>query len=262
MFLPKIFLGWMLTALSLTGLAHAEIYQVGGSQWRPFSYEDEQGNLRGISTDIARRVLQLANIEAQFVSYPVNRLQAMLGKDELDMNFADSAQWNSKDELDHFVFSEPYLRVKEHLYVLKGSPATKIPVDKLQGLTIGTIRGYTYLNMDPSFADKRLVELETSEDSALLQLLLARRVDAIAMVDDLFDYLVAEQHMDPDLFQRGALLSDAHVSIKLQPELAAHLPAINKAIRSMIRSGEVARIRTSYLSSHKPNRCQKADVTC
>jgi ABC-type amino acid transport substrate-binding protein len=262
MFLRKIFLGWMLTTLTLTGFAYAEVYQAGGSQWRPFSYEDDQGNLRGISTDIARRVLQLANIEAQFVSYPVNRLQAMLGRDELDMNFADSARWNSKDELGHFVFSEPYLRIKEHLYVLRGSPAGKIPVDKLEGLTIGTIRGYTYLTMDPSFADKRLVKLETSEDSALLQLLLARRVDAVAMVDDLFDYLVAEQRMDPNLFQRGALLSDAPVSIKLQPELAAHLPAINTAIRSMIHSGEVARIRLSYLSPAPPDECQNSAVTC
>ncbi|WP_164568556.1 transporter substrate-binding domain-containing protein, partial [Pseudomonas viridiflava] len=92
--------------LVLTGAAHAEVYQAGGTQWRPFSYEDKQGNLRGISTDIVRRVLQQANIEAQFVSYPVNRLQAMLGRDELDMNYADSVQWNSPEELQHFVFSE------------------------------------------------------------------------------------------------------------------------------------------------------------
>ncbi|WP_095093091.1 ABC transporter substrate-binding protein [Pseudomonas sp. Irchel 3A5] len=250
MFLRNLCHGLMLTALALTGAAHAEVYQAGGTQWRPFSYEDEQGNLRGISTDIVRRVLQQANIEAQFVSYPVNRLQAMLGKAELDMNYADSVQWNSPEELQHFVFSEPYLRVKEHLYVLKGSPAGKIPVDKLRGLTIGTVRGYTYLTMDPSFADKRLVELETSEDPALLQLLLAKRVDAIAMVDDLFDYLVAEHRMDPDLFERGASLSDSAISIKLQPELVSLLPGINKAIRAMIESGEVERIRTSYLSSY------------
>lgn len=262
MFLRKIFLGLMLTTLTLSGAAHADIYQAGGSQWRPFSYEDEQGNLRGISTDIARRVLQQANIEARFVSYPVNRLQVMLGKGELDMNYADSAQWSSPEELQHFVFSTPYLRVKEHLYVLKGSPAAKVPVNKLQGLTIGTVRGYTYLTMDPSFANKRLVELETSEDPALLQLLLARRVDAIAMVDDLFDYLVAEQRMDPNLFERGARLSDSAISIKLQPELSNLLPGINKAIRKMISSGEVARIRTSYLSSKAAPGCQSGAVTC
>ena len=262
MFWRQTLLAITLAMLSLLAAAQAETYQAGGSQWRPFSYEDAQGNLRGISTDIARRVLHQANIEAHFVSYPVNRLQAMLGKGELDLNYADSSQWNSPEELRHFVFSEPYIRVKEHLYYLKGSPAVPIPVDKLRGLTIGTVRGYTYLTMDPSFVDKRLVQLETSEDPALLQLLLARRVDAVAMVDDLFDYLIAEQRLDPNLFQRGARLSDAPISIKLQPELAELLPDINTAIRALVRSGEIDRIRRFYLSPHPADGCQNSDATC
>jgi ABC-type amino acid transport substrate-binding protein len=256
-----MFLGLILAMLNLTS-AHAETYQAGGSEWRPFSYEDEDGNLRGISTDIARRVLQQAKVDAQFVSYPVNRLQAMLAKDELDLNYADSAQWNSPDELKHFVFSEPYMRVKEHLYFLKGNPAAHTPVDKLHGLTIGTVRGYTYLAINPSFADKRLLKLETSQDPALLELLVAKRVDAVAMVDELFNYLISERRIDPGLFQRGAQLSDAPISIKLQPALAGLLPDINKAIGAMIRSGEVAHIRKSYLTPHPPGGCQHVQATC
>lgn len=250
MLLRKMFVLLSLATLGLTSPAQAQTYQGGGSQWRPFSYTDEQGNLRGIATDIARHALHQAGVEVQLVAYPVNRLQAMLAKDELDINYADSAQWNSPEELRHFVFSEPYLRVKEHLYFLKGSPAALTPVDKLKGLTVGTVRGYTYRALDASFANKHLVKLETSEDPALLQLLQARRVDAVAMVDELFDYLVVEQRLDSTLFQRGALLSDAPISIKLQPELAGLLPKINRAIRNMVRGGEITRIRRSYLLSH------------
>lgn len=261
MFFRKMFLGLVLAMLNLTS-AQAETYQAGGSEWRPFSYEDEHGNLRGISTDIARRVLQQAKVDAQFVSYPVNRLQAMLGKAELDLNYADSARWNSPDELKHFVFSEPYMRVKEHLYFLKGNPAAHTPVDKLRGLTIGTVRGYTYLAINPSFADKRLLKLETSQDPALLELLVAKRVDAVAMVDELFNYLISARRIDPDLFQRGAQLSDAPISIKLQPALAGLLPDINKAISAMIRSGEIARIRKSYLTPAAYDGCQQAQANC
>lgn len=262
MFVWEIFVFLILGVLSLTSTVQAETYQAGGSEWRPFSYQDAHGNLRGISTDIARRVLHQAKVEAQFVSYPVNRLQAMLARDELGLNYADSEQWNSPEELKHFVFSTPYMRVKEHLYFLQGNPAARSPVDKLQGLTVGTVRGYTYLTMDPSFADKRLLELETSEDPALLQLLLARRVDAIAMVDELFDYLITTQRMDPGLFERGALLSDSPISIKLQPELAGLLPDINKAIQSMIRSGEIANIRRSYFEPRVTGDCQSAGAIC
>lgn len=253
MFFRRIFLGLILTMLNLTGVAQADPYQVGGNQWRPFSYEDTQGNLRGISIDIVRHVLRQAKVDAQFVSYPVNRWRAMLAKGELDMNYADSVQWNNEQELAHFVFSEPYMHVREHLYFLKNNPAAQTPVDKLQGLTIGIVRGYTYQAMDPSFANKKLAKLETSQDPALLELLRAKRVDAVAMVDDLFDYLIAEQYLDASLFQQGALINDAPVSIKLQPEHAALLPAINAAIRRMIESGEVARIRQSYLTSQASN---------
>ena len=73
MLFRQMVLGLILTSVQLIGTAQAETWQAGGTQWRPFSYQDEQGQLRGISTDIARRVLQLAEIDAQFVFYPVNR---------------------------------------------------------------------------------------------------------------------------------------------------------------------------------------------
>lgn len=262
MFVWRAFIVSILGLLNLTSTAQAETYQAGGTEWRPFSYQDAHGDLRGISTDIARRALQEAKVHAQFVSYPVNRLKIMLAKGELDLNYADSKQWNSPEELKHFVFSTPYMRVKEHLYFLNGNAAAQTPVDKLTGLTIGTVRGYTYLTMDPSFANKSLLELETSEDPALLQLLLAKRVDAVAMVDELFDDLVARKYLDPDLFVRGASLSDSAISIKLQPELAELLPDINEAIQSMIRSGEIARIRQSYFKPPAAGDCQHADDNC
>jgi polar amino acid transport system substrate-binding protein len=237
----------LFTLVLPTGLAQAAPLQAGGSQWHPFSYEDSAGKPRGISVDITQRVFELANIDAHFVSYPVNRLQAMLGKGELDLSYADSVQWNKPDELRRFVFSEPYMHVREHLYFLREHPAARLPMEKLEGLTIGTVRGYTYRSMDPAFADKRLIRLDTSEDPALLKLLLARRVDAVAMVDELLDYLVVQQHLDPALIERGARLSDAPISLKLQPEHAPSLPAINRAIRKLISNGEVARIREHYL---------------
>ncbi|MGV6396123.1 substrate-binding periplasmic protein [Pseudomonas caspiana] len=250
MFVRQLFLGLILSSVQLMSSAQAEPWQAGGTQWRPFSYEGEQGQLRGIATDIARRVLQLAEIDAQFVSYPVNRLQAMLIKGELDLNYADSVQWNNAEEVRRFAFSKPYMNVREHLYVLKGSPIAHMPVDKLIGQTVGVVRGYTYRTMDPLFADKRLTRLQTSEDPALLQLLQTGRVDAVAMVDDLFEYLIASKGMDRNLFERGAKLSEAPLGMKLQPQYAVLLPRINAAIASLVRSGEVARIRHAYLTAN------------
>ncbi|MFJ4144162.1 substrate-binding periplasmic protein [Pseudomonas sp. NPDC089734] len=239
--------GLVLTLLYPVGHAEAAPYIAGGTEWRPFSYSDEQGRLHGISIDIARRVLALAHIDTHFVSYPVNRLQAMMDKDQIDLNYADSPLWTHPDDLNRYVFSIPYLNVKEHLYFIAGHPAAATPVDKLQGMTIGMIRGYTYHALDAALAEKRVSRLETSQDLALLELLQTRRVTAVAMVDDLYEYLIASHRIDPATFQQGAQLSEAPLSIKLQRRHAALLPSINAAILTLQRSGELERTRQSYI---------------
>jgi|GEM_PF-940341 len=239
--------GWILLLLWITPVQAAS-FVAGGTTWRPYSYEDEQGTARGISVDITRHVMQMAGIDISFVFYPVNRLQTMLTNDRIDLNYADSAQWNSTDDLHRYVFSIPYMQVEEHLYFLASHPARNTPVDKLSNLTLGVIRGYMYRSsLDPMFAEKRAAKLETSQDLALIKLLQSKRVDAVAMVDDLFNYLVSQQNLDPTLFHKGALLGNAPLVIKLQPEHAQWLPKINSAIETMVRSGEVERIRKAYL---------------
>ena len=252
-------------ALLHGGLVQAQPLQAGGTEWRPFSYTDESGRLNGISTDVARRVFELAQVEAHFTSYPVNRLQVMLHKGQVDLNYADSPSWNVPQKTENYVFSIPYMKVHEHLYFKADSPAAKLPLERLKHMTIGTVRGYTYPVLEPAVAAKHLTFLETSEDRALLDLLQSGRVDAVAMVDDLYDYLIAHQRLDPKRFRRGATLSEAQLVIKLQRKHAALLPRINAAITKLQRSGEVERIRRTYLPQ-TPNlvsiRCTADSQAC
>lgn len=247
MYLLQCVFGCVLLWLQMTAPLQAAPYVAGGSDWRPFSYEDEQGEMHGVSVDIARKVMLLSNVDVRFVSYPVNRLQAMLSRNQIDLNYADSPQWNSPEELRHFQFSIPYMSVREHLYFLADNPLRQQPLEQLQHLTVGMVRGYTYRTLDPEFTSNRLSKLEVSQDTALLNLLQSGRVDAVAMVDDLFDYLIVQQRFDPATFAQGGLLSEAALGIKVQPEHASLLPAINAAIKTLIDNGEVERIRKRYL---------------
>lgn len=240
-------LGCASMLLSLNLPLQAAPLVVGGSDWRPFTWHDDQGELHGIAIEVARQVLDLAGVEAQLVSYPVNRLQSMLGRGEIDINFADSPHWNSVGDRQHYLFSIPYMRVQEHLYFLADHPARHDDVSQLNDLTIGMVRGYTYPLLDASFTADRLQRLETSQDTVLLSLLQSGRVDAVAMVDDLFDYLVTHNHLDASQFVRGPQLSDAPLVFKLQAEHADLLPRIDQAIRTLKQRGELARIRQAYL---------------
>jgi len=228
--------------------AMAVPYVVGGTRWKPYAYEDENGHLQGVSVDIARRVMQLADLDVTFVTYPVNRLHSMLQKGEIDMNYADALIWNSAEERQHYVFSKPYSVVNEHLYFLAGHPAHGQSPQQLDQLVIGMVRGYTYRALDPAINAHRLTRLETSQDDALIKLLQSRRVDAIAMVDDIFNALVISSHLDPSQFRQGAKLSEAPLVFKLQPQHAQWLPQINRAINTLRSNGELDHIKSRYLS--------------
>jgi ABC-type amino acid transport substrate-binding protein len=221
-------------------------YVAGGAQWKPYAYEDSDGRLEGVSVDIARRVMQLASLDVIFVTYPVNRLQSMLQKGEIDLNYADSPIWNSPEEQRQYVFSKPYSVVREHLYFLADHPARGQSIEQLDHLTIGMVRGYTYRALDPAIEQHRLNRLETSQEDALIKLLQSRRVDAIAMVDDIFDAAISSSE-NLGQFRQGALLSEAPLVFKLQASHAVWLPRINGAIDTLRKSGELDNIRRQYL---------------
>ncbi|MBD8188250.1 transporter substrate-binding domain-containing protein [Pseudomonas viridiflava] len=242
--------------------ALAQPYVAASTEWRPFIYTDEYNTLRGVSTDIARQVFRQANIDVQFVSYPANRMQVMLDKEQIDISYAESPGWTREEAASQYVFSVPYLAVREHLYFAADDPLSSVPLNELRDVTIGMIRGYTYRALDSAFQEKRISKLETSEDSALLELLANKRVNAVAMVDDLYDYLATTHQIDPDRFRRGALLNESNLSIMLLNRHASLLPKINAAILDMQRRGELQRIRDAYLPSASTKACVVGGKSC
>lgn len=228
-----------------TGLAQS--LSGGATQWPPYSYLDGNGRATGIAVDVMRKAMAQSGNQLEFVFHPAKRLNALLDEGRLDLNYADSPAWNADDATERFVYSQPYLQVREYLYFLADHPARHLPLDQLHALRIGVVRGYTYRSLDDAVDSGQLTTLETSRDHALLDLLVRRRVDAVAMVDELFYDQLAARKLDQQGFTRGAKLSDAPLVIKLQRQHVAQLPRLNAALQALIRSGEIERIRRSYM---------------
>lgn len=243
----RLLYGCLVMAALWCSAAPATTLSGGATQWPPYSYLDGNGQATGIAVDVMRRAMAQSGNQLEFVFYPAKRLNALLDEGRLDLNYADSPAWNGADATQRFVYSQPYLQVREYLYFLADHPARHLPAAQLRGLRIGVVRGYTYRNLDDALNNGQLSRLETSRDQALLDLLVRRRVDAIAMVDELFNDQLATRKLDPQGFTRGAKLSDAPLVIKLQRRHAGQLPRLNAALQALIRSGEVERIRRSYM---------------
>lgn len=225
----------------------AQSLSAGAAQWPPYSFIDKNGQATGIAVDVMRQVMAKSGDELQFVFHPAKRLNILMDEGRVDINYADSPEWNPDDAAQRFVYSQPYLKVREYLYFLDDHPARHLPIEQLRGLRIGMVRGYTYRTLDAALRNGQLSKLETSRDPALLDLLLRGRVDAIAQIDDVFDDQLASRGLPPQGFARGAQLSDAPLVIKLQRQHADQLPRLNAALQGLVSSGEVERIRRSYL---------------
>ena len=256
----RLIIAWLLYLLASP--VAADPYLAASAQWKPYAFEDDSGQLQGIAVDIARRVMQLADVDVTLVTYPVNRLQSMLRKKEIDLNYADALIWNSPEDQRHYVFSEPYATVTEHLYFLADHPARTQTIAQMDHLTIGIVRGYIYRALEPALEAHRLERLDTSRDDALIKLLQSRRVDAVAMVDDIFSSMAKANRLDPSQFRQGAKLSEASLVIKLQPEHAQWLPQINHAIDTLRTDGELEAIRQRYLPLHGAVSCVATGNRC
>lgn len=243
----RLLYGCVVMAALWCTTGQAQSLSGGTAQWPPYSYQDENGRATGIAVDVMRQVMAQSGNQMAFVFHPAKRLNALLDQGRLDLNYADSPAWNAPDAAQRFVYSQPYLQVREYLYFLDDHPARHLPIEKMRGLRIGMVRGYTYRSLDAALGSGQLSKLETSRDRALLDLLLRRRVDAIAQIDEVFDDQLAARGLSAEGFARGAKLSDAPLVIKLQRQHADQLPRLDAALQALVSSGEVERIRRSYL---------------
>ena len=179
--------------------------------------------------------------------HTVRRLNALLDQGRLDLNYADSRAWNALDAAERFTYPQPYLQVRESPYFLDDQPARHLPIERMRGLPIDTVRGCSHRSLDAALGSGQLSKLETSRDSALPDRLLPRRVDTTAQIDAVFDDPLAAHRLSAKGFAHGAKTSDAPLVIKLQGQHADQLPSLYAALQALVRSGEVERIRRSYL---------------
>lgn len=237
----------ILLALLLPVAASAQTLVSGATQWAPYTFSEEGGGPQGIAVEVARQVLDSAGIQADFVFYPTNRLKLMEQQGRVDLNYADSPLWRDEHGDVPFLYSAPYLDVKEHLFFLAGHPSRELSLAQLDSLNIGGVRGYRYPTLEAAFQAQRLVRLDTAREDALMELLMLGRVDAIVMTDDMFAYLVHTRGLNPGTFFRGPLITTAPVAIKLNPRHAQYLPGINEAIRQLLERGTVEDIRQRFV---------------
>ncbi|MFQ5774904.1 MAG: transporter substrate-binding domain-containing protein [Kiloniellaceae bacterium] len=105
---------------------------------RPFAYRQD-GRVRGFEVDLAAAVAHSRGLDLRIVQLPRKRLAAALAAGEVDLvnTFALDGQAPAG------VAAVPYLRVGDHMMVLKGNPFRIRRVEDLAGHTVAATAGTT-----------------------------------------------------------------------------------------------------------------------
>jgi len=140
----------------------------------PYAYS-EDGNIKGIHTDIAKSVLDLMQVKYTLKAYPWKRVVAMT--DQARVTF--SLTWVEKPErFEKYLMIGPIQDGRTVFAVRKNSQIKFNELADLKGHSIGTISGYAY----PKEFDKATFltkDPATINNASLIKKLIAKRNDII-----------------------------------------------------------------------------------
>ncbi len=120
---------------------NAEPWRIGADQnFPPFSFV-ENGTLKGIYVDIVKAVMKEADIKYKISTYPWARVVRVTDNAEVDFSFP----WVGKPErFKKYLMVGPIHEGRNVFAVKKSSRITYETLNDISGLTVGTVRGYSY----------------------------------------------------------------------------------------------------------------------
>ncbi len=225
----------------------SEEFIAATANWIPYAIENEKsGEVFGIGADIIREVCRRTGDAVKLKIFPAERLNQMFDSKKIDINFADSPNWNDVKEDSPFVFSESYSRVVENIYFLKENYIEVRKPEDMKGKTVGIVRGYYYELFNEAFANNVVPFYEVNTEGALFQMLKEKRLYCAFFDNYVFDYLVNRPGYKASDFAKGALLSNSPLGFKVRIEKKEALKKINKAINDMKKDGTIDKIIEKY----------------
>lgn len=160
------------------GPAHAaaqEVLRVAVSTSWILPYADVQGErlTGGIFADLYLAIAQRMQLRLESVVLPRKRIDAAVGKGEIDLRCYFNPQWTSAPQA--YAWSKPLFTVENVLFAHQGTPELRALKDLPQGTPIGTALGYTYATLEPLFARGDALRDDASDEDKVLRKMTAKR---------------------------------------------------------------------------------------
>lgn len=212
--------------------------------WAPWTYHDEDGNLTGYDTEVARLIAEKLGVEAEFVEGEWDGLFA--GLDSKRYDAVINGVEVTEERAEKYDFSEPYAYIRTALVVRDDEEEIQTFED-LDGKTTANSFNSTYMYLAQDYGAE-VKNVDTLSET--IDMLLSGRVDATLNAEvSIYDYLTVR----PDAAIKIAALTDdaSEVCIPLRKgeESTSLKEAIDQAITELRDEGELTKLSEQFFGS-------------
>lgn len=217
-------------------------FAMGQSWAAPYVELDGQTPVGGLMFELMQAIAREAGARAEFVLLPSMRVDAALDTGEVDLHCLISPLWYSQP-LDPDRLGPPMVILEDVLAARAGTAPLDLAAQR--GLRVGTVLGYRYGELDPLFADGRLVREDAPNQQRLLEKL-SRGRSAVAVVDRLV--LAAYNRGIPAGERLSVLRSLSRTPTHCMLGKRADLPVkqVRAALERLVARGDVRRLMARY----------------
>ncbi|WP_415401739.1 substrate-binding periplasmic protein [Tateyamaria sp. SN3-11] len=195
-----------LAAVCLSASASsAQNLSLAATEWPPFYGSELPDN--GFMTEIVIEAFDRAGYGSDVAFLPWKRAFEGTRDGKYDALFT---MWYREEREEFFLFSDPLPSNELVLLVRAGEGGTFEGYDKLQGKTIGVVRGYA---APPGFEEAKLKVSEARDDEENLRKLLRGRID-MALTDRIVAQHIINTKMESDAENFGWMEPPVHVDVQ------------------------------------------------
>ena len=214
----------------------------GSSQWYPFSYRDQEGDLTGVIPAITREIFESHGVEVNFLrDKPWKRNLAELEIGKLDV--IAGAYWDAK-RAERFLYSEPVTRDEVRIFTRQGAEFPFTSLADLKGLKGIKPLGVSLGRNFEDYAAKHLEVREVPSYSGMIRQVALGRADymGLALYNGMRQIELAGFAGKVVPLSYPVAVNGVHLIFSRSSPCAERMETINLTIEEMRDSGQVASV--------------------
>ena len=243
----KIVICVVLLLLVCSRGAFAETLVAGVNDWQPWM-RTQGAEADGIMVDIFTDAVQRAGYEPVVVVMPHKRRNVIEWGRSIHVEPGVLPEWRREYE-EVSVYTIPFVTTRDIVLAKKGvlEPATS--VEDFHGKRLGVTLGYYYPDgFSEAFESSSIIRDDSPAGPNLVQKLQLSRVHGAIMDKHEASYWISQLSLKSEDFEfvyTFSLVSE--LRMRLHPDKAHMLPALNAALQEMLQEGAIRKIIASHL---------------